>query len=63
MPRQLLVSQTGPGRIPRPNLPLKQVPQQLHCVRIAPQRKTQIRRQLPHHIIVCIVPQNQQILV
>ena len=62
MPRQLLVSQARPGRIPGSHLPLKQISQQLHRVGISIQREAQIRRQLPHHIVLRIVAQDQQIL-
>ena len=62
MPRQLLVSQAGARRIPRPHLPLKQFAQQPDRVGIAAQRKAQIGRQLPHYIIFRIVFQDQQIL-
>ena len=61
MPRQLLVGQAGPGRVSGPHLPLKQFAQKPDRVGIAAQRQAQIRRQLPHHIVVRIVPQHQQI--
>ena len=62
MPRQLLISQARPRRIARPYLAFKKIPQKPDRVGIAIQRKAQIRRQLPHHIIVRIIPQHQQIL-
>jgi hypothetical protein len=62
MPRQLLVSQAGASRIPGPHLAFKQIAQQLDRVRVAAQRKTQIRRQLPHHIVFRIVLENKEIL-
>src|ERR1035438_4928287 len=62
MPCQFLVGQARARRVSYPHLPLKQIAQQLDRIRIAIQRKAQVRRQLPNDIILRIVLQDKQIL-
>src|SRR5580692_11007180 len=63
VPRQLLVSQAGASRVPGPHLALEQIAQQPDRVGIAAQRQAQIRGQLPHHVVLHIIPQHKEIFV
>ncbi len=63
MPDQLFVGQAGAGRVASNHLPLKEFAQQADGVAVAAQGKREVRRQLPHGIVVRIVPQDLQVLV
>ena len=62
MPCQLLIGQARARRVPGPHLPFKQFAQKPYRIGITVHRKAQVRRQLPHHVILRIIPQYQQIL-
>ena len=59
--RQLFISQAGSRGIRRRYLPLKQLSHQLHRLRSLIQRETQVRRHLPHIVVLRIAFQNLQV--
>ena len=58
---QFLVGQAGPSRLLCGHLPIEEFAEQTDCLRSLIQGKAQIRRHLPHVVILRIVLQDQQV--